>query len=157
MTTPLRTQAKNAIRTLVAGVTFPSAVQDKSTWVSVSRKLKMFNDLDPSIQPCCFVVQHGETYESKYEGVPPRRIMEIGLWCFAYPGSEVDGDDYLDSMEEGIENAFATIDDVMRNELTLGGLVYSAKIERRGNLFIRDPGDIDGQALLILPVRILLP
>lgn len=157
MPVALRTQAKNAVKTLVAGITFPSAIQGRTTWVSVTRKLKMFNDIDPSAQPCCFVVQHDETYESKYEGVPPRRIMEVGLWCFAYPGTEIDGDDYLDSMEEGIETAFATIDDVMRNELTLGGLVFSAKIEKRSNMLRRDPGDIDGQALLILPVRILLP
>lgn len=157
MPTALRTQVKEAAKALVLGVTFPTAIQGQTTWVSVSRKLKMFNEIDPSAQPCSFIVQHGELYESKYVGVPPRRTMLVSIWNFAYPGEDVDGDDYLDSMEEGLESALGIVDDVMRNELTFGGLVYSVAVDRTSNLLIRDPGDIDGQALLVLPLRIILP
>lgn len=156
MATPLRTQVKNSIKTLVTAVTFPTAVQGRTTWVSVDRKLKLFNQIDPSAQPCSFVIQHGEIYESKHVGIPPRRIMLVSIWCYAYPG-EADGDDLLDSMQEGLEDSLGIIDDVMRNELTFSGSVYSASLDRASNLMIRDPGDIDGQALLILPFRIMLP
>lgn len=157
MPTPLRTQVKEALKTLITTVAFPTPVNGQNTWISVSRRLKMFNRIPVEDQPAAFIVQHQEVYETKYAGVPPRRIMEVGVWCFAPSnGEDVIGDDYLDSMEEGIENILP-IDDVMRNELTLGGLAYSVSIDRRSNLFIRDPGDIDGQALLILPFRIILP
>jgi hypothetical protein len=157
MTVPIRTQIKEKIKTLVQGVVFPSAVQGRTSFVSVSRKLLMFNNIDPSAQPCSFVVQHGELYDSKHVGVPPRRQMLVSIWSFAYPGEAVDGDDYLDSMEEGLESALNISDDPMTNSLTLDGLAYYAQLDRTSNLMIRDPGDLDGQALLVLPFKIMMP
>lgn len=157
MTTPLRTQVKNALLTKLATVTFPASVNGHSTWVSTSRRLKLFNAVDPSTQPALFMVQHKEGYQNRGPGTPPRRYLDIGLWCYA-PTSDpsVIGDDILDSFEQGIE-AVMVPDNPQRNELTLGGLCFWCRITRDEGLFIRDPGDIDGQALLVLPVRILLP
>jgi len=145
--------------TLVSNVTFPDSVNGHSTWVGTpTRRLKLFDQVDSSIQPTMFMVQHREGYSNRGVGLPPRRWLEVGLWCYARSGSDTDvGDLYLDSMEEAIENKLNVPDDLMRNELTLGGLCYWVKINRESNLFIRDPGDIDGQALLILPIEILLP
>jgi len=157
MADALRTQIKNALVTLLRTVTFPTSVNGYNTWASISRRLMMFNQIDPSVQPALFVVQHRETYENTGAGTPPRRAMDLGLWCFAPSGEGVVGDDYLDSMFQGIEAVLQVPDDVMRNELTLGGLCFYCRIDRRDNLLIRDPGDIDGQALLIVPVRVLLP
>lgn len=157
MPTPLRTQIKQAILTLVTGTVFPAAVNGQTTWISTSRRLKLFNAVDPSAQPALFLCQHSEGYQSRGASLPPRRWLEVGLWCYASTaGDGVVGDDLLDSMEEGLEAVLAP-DDPIRNELTLGGLVYWAKIDRQNPLFIRDPGDIDGQALLVLPIRVLLP
>jgi hypothetical protein len=103
-----------------------------------------------------FMVQHRETYERYGVGLV-RRYLDMGLWCYAPTSDEsVVGDDLLDIMESALEGALAP-DDLSRNELTLGGLVYWCRITRQEGMFIRDPGDIDGQALLVLPVRILLP
>lgn len=157
MATPLRSQIKNALLAKLLEVTFPSAVNGQTTWVMTSRRLMMFNNIDVSVQPALFVVQHREGYDARAAGVPPRRWLELGLWCFAPTPEGVIGDELLDSMEEGIETVMNRVDNVMRNELTLGGLCYWCKIDRQGGLFIRDPGDIDSQALLVLPVRILLP
>lgn len=159
MATPWRTQVKDALLALVAGATFPSAVNGHTTWVEApSRRLKMFDRIDPSVQPALFIVQHREGYNNRGAGLPPRRWLEIGLWAFAKTGDEgIVGDEFLDSMEEGLEDVLLPPDDFMRNEQTLGGLVYWVKIDKTDGLFIRDPGDIDGQALLVLPVRILMP
>lgn len=153
----LRNQVKDALANLMQTVVFPEPVNGSATWISVSRRLKMFNQIDPSAQPACFVVQHTESYVNPGMGTPPIRILTVGLWCFASTKDEtVIGDSLLDSMLAGIENVF-TPDDVMNNELTFGGLCTYAKIDMRSNMLRRDPGDIDGQALLILPVRIMLP
>lgn len=153
-----RTAVKNALLALVTPVTFQSPVNGFSTWASPpSRRLKLWNAVDPTAQPACFLVQHREGYDQSGVGTPPRRWLEMGLWCYAPTGTEsIIGDDYLDWMEMGIEARFVP-DNPQRNELTLGGLVYWCRIMRQSDLFIRDPGDIDGQALLVLPVRILLP
>lgn len=153
----LRSAVKDALLNLMAGVTFTTAVNGHTTWVSRSRRLKMFNKIDPSAQPALFLVQHRETYTNTGFGTPPVRILDVGLWAFAPTGDEsVVGDTLLDLMLEGIENVFVP-DNSLTNELDFGGLCSYCKIDRRENMFIRDPGDIDGQALLVVPVRIMLP
>ena len=157
MADPLRSQIKDALLTKLLGATFPVTVNGASTWASTSRRLKMFNQIDPSVQPALFVVQHREGYDNRHQGTPPRRWLEIGLWCFTPSPEGVVGDTMIDAMEEAIEAVLEVPDDPIRNELTLGGLCYRCWIDRQNGLLIRDPGDIDGQALLILPVRILMP
>lgn len=85
----------------------------------------------------------------------------MGFWCYAPtgdPAADVPliGDDMLDIMIEALETVLVP-DDPTRDELTLGGLCHWARIMRQDNMFIRDPGDIDSQALLVLPIRVLLP
>jgi hypothetical protein len=141
-----------------ATVTFPSAVNGQTSFQFLSRRLREFDQIDPTAQPACFGVQHRETYTNRGVGTPAVRVLDFGFWCFARTDDpSIEGDDLLDSMFEGIEAAFGTPDDVMKNELTLGGLAYYVKIDQRDNMLIRDPGDIDGQALLIVPFRIMLP
>ena len=154
----LRTDVKNALANLMLQVEFETPVNGKTTWAMVSRRLKMFNQIDPTMQPACFVVQHREFYENRGMGTPPVRILNVGLWAFA-PTSDPDvvGDDLIDTMFDAIEVVLNKPDDIMQNELTLGGLCTYCNIDRRDNLLIRDPGDIDGQALLIVPLRIMLP
>lgn len=152
-----RTAIKNALLVKVTSATFSSPINGQTTWVSSARRLKMFNQIDPSAQPAVFMVQHREQYRSEGVGRLTRRYLDMGLWCYAPTSDEsIIGDDLLDIMESALEAALAP-DDPTRNELTLGGLVYWCRIRRDDNMFIRDPGDIDGQALLVLPVQILIP
>lgn len=156
MTLPLRSQIKNALMELVRPATFPEAINGHSTWVTVSRKLKTFESVDPAMQPAIYIVQHREGYDSRGVGLPPRRWLEIGLWCYAPAPESVIGDDLLDGMLQAIESRMVP-DNPQQNTLTLGGLAYQVNIWRQSNLFIRDPGDLDGQALLVVPVRVLMP
>jgi hypothetical protein len=152
-----RTAIKNYLLNLVQNVTFQSPINNFSTWASpVTRRLKLWNNVDSSLQPAAFLVQHREGYQRYGVGLV-RRYLDMGIWCYAPTGTDSTlGDDYLDWMETALEEALAP-DDPTRNELTLDGLVYWCRIMREEGLFIRDPGDIDGQALLVLPIRILLP
>ena len=152
-----RSAIKNTLLSLGASATFTSSINGATTWVSTpSRRLKLWNNVDPSAQPAMFLVQHREQYERYGVGLV-RRYLDMGFWCYARSDVEgTVGDDLLDLMESGLEGALKP-DDTTRNELTLGGLVYWCRITREDGLFIRDPGDIDGQALLVLPVRILIP
>jgi hypothetical protein len=160
MATPLRTSIKEAIKNLNASVQFPTSVNGHSTWVVCTRRLLMFNKIDPAAQPQSFIVQHHEDYEDRGAGLPSRRIMNVGIWCFAWAGGDgVVGDDLLDSMMEGIEAIFPSDpgQSGIGTNFTLGGLCYDCRIERRSNMLIRDPGDIEGQALLIVPIRVVMP
>jgi hypothetical protein len=151
-----RLAIKTALFNRVSSVTFSPTINGQSTWINPGRRLKMFNRIDPSAQPTMFMVQHRETYERYGVGLV-RRYLDMGLWCYASTADEsVIGDDLLDVMESSLETALSP-DDPTRNELTLSGLVSWCRIRKDNNMFIRDPGDIDGQALLVLPVQILIP
>ncbi len=156
-----RLAIKTALFARLVAATFTSPINGFSTWAQSSRRLQLMDRIDPSNQPAMYLVQHRETYETYGAGRLTRRFLDMGVWCYAPTGDETTiGDDLLDLMESAIEAALQP-DDPIRNELTLGGLLTPntgwCRIDRRDGLFIRDPGDIDGQALLIMPIRILLP
>lgn len=138
-------------------MTFSGAISGVTTWKTPpTRRLKMWGNVDPGAQPTAFLVQHNERYESYGVGLV-KRYLDMGLWCYAPSGEEdVVGDDLLDFMTSGIETALKP-DDQARNEFTLGGLVYWCRIVRGSGIYVRDPGDIDSQALLVLPIVILIP
>lgn len=152
-----RNAIKVALLALCAAATFSTPINGFSTWASPpSRRLKLWNAVDPTVQPALFMTQYREGYENRGTGAIQRRWLIMQLWCYAPTADPtVVGDDLLDIMEAALENALDTPPGY--DLLTLGGLAYSVKIERIDNLFIRDPGDIDGQALLVLPVRVLMP
>lgn len=152
-----RTQIKTALMDLLESVVFPTAVNGFTTWASASRRMKLFNNVDPSKQPALFLVQHKEEARESGRGLPVIRYLDMGAWCLAPTGDEsVIGDNYLDYMLAGIESVLIP-DDPQTNELTLGGLCTWCRIDRTNSMFVRDPGDIDGQALLVIPIRILMP
>jgi len=153
-----RFAVKEALVARLDAVTFTRPVNGQNGWILQNnpRRLKLFNAIDPSVQPCYFLVQHREQYINKGVGTLAQIYLDMGVWCYASTADEsVMGDEYLDSMIEGIENVLEP-DNPQRNELTFGGLCSWVRIMREDNMFIRDPGDIDGQALLVLPIRILL-
>jgi hypothetical protein len=158
MAAALRTQIKSALFTILQQAEFGTPINGASTWLTSERRLRNWNQVDASQQPALFLVQHREGYETQ-SGLRQRRWLEVGAWCIAKsgdPSAGIIGDDLLDTMEEAIE-ALILPDNLSRNEMTLGGLAWSVRIDRQDGIFIRDPGDTDGQALLILPIRILLP
>jgi hypothetical protein len=142
---------------LALSATFPVPINGFSTWASSGRRLKLWANVDSSAQPAIFLVQHRGTRRATGTGMLIRRWLDMGFWCYAPTGDEsVIGDDLLDLMESALE-AVMIPDNPQTNELTLGGLVHWARLVQDDGLYIRDPGDIDGQALLVLPIRCLVP
>src|SRR5215469_14923128 len=102
-----RNQVKQALVTLLNGVVFPRPVNNSTVWIPQAnqRRLKLFNDIDPSVQPCYFLVQHREQYINKGVGTLAQVYLDMGVWCYASTADDTaTGDDFLDAMEEGIEN-----------------------------------------------------
>ncbi len=57
----------------------------------------------------------------------------------------------LDALDATLEPAGA---DVALGRLTLGGTAYSCAVAGRP---LKDPGDLDGDGLLVVPIQIILP
>jgi hypothetical protein len=148
---------KQRLFNLAATATFTAPINGYTTWASSSRRLRLWVNVDSGQQPALFLVQHRGTRRATGTGNLMRRYLDMGFWCYAPSGDEsIVGDDLLDIMETALESVMVP-DNPQMNELTLGGLVYWTRLVQDDGLYIRDPGDIDGQALLVLPVRCLIP
>ena len=56
---------------------------------------------------------------------------------------------------DALDGAFALSGgDLLTGRNTLGGAAYHCRIDGKA---LKDPGDLDGDALLIVPVRVVLP
>lgn len=143
-----------SIAALVFGATFSSQVNGALTWVTTSRRLKLWGDVDRSRQPACYLVEHDEEEAWSGRGQLQRRHLKLSAWCYASTENpDTVGGQYINYMLEAIENSLAP-DDPTQGVLTLGGQVNWCRISGRT---FKDPGDIDNQALLIVPILVLWP
>lgn len=152
MATATRNDVMVAILNIIQGMQFSSPINNSMSWNSISNRLRLWGDVAPDQQPSAFLVTHRETDEYRGLGLLRRRL-ELGIWCYCRSDSEP-GSPLLDTMMEAFEKAFAVSDDPSTNSNTLGGLVYWCRIE--GRVF-KDPGDIDNQAMLIVPLIVEMP
>lgn len=152
MATATRNEVMTAILNVIQSMTFSTAINGSITWNTVSNVLRLWGDVSPDQQPAAFLVTHKELDEYRGLGLVRRRL-ELGIWCYSrsdsFPGSI-----QLDTMMEAFEAAFNTIDNFSTGCNTLGGLVYWCRIE--GRVF-KDPGDLDKQTLLIVPLIVEMP
>ena len=152
MSTVSRNTVMVTILGLVQSMTFAVPINGASAWNTVSNRLRLWGDVSPDQQPAAFLVTHRETDEYRNLGVLRRRL-ELKVWCYSRCDSSI-GATQLDSMMEAFEATFNKIDDFSTGANTLGGMVYWCHIE--GQVF-KDPGDLDNQTLLIVPIVVEMP
>lgn len=138
----------------ISGMVFASPINGANTWRTVSNRLRLWGDVSSDQQPAAFLTSHAERHEYRNLGLLRRRI-ECKVWCYCRSDSSP-GQPMLDLMLDSFENTFCTlaIDDISRNAATLNSTVYWARIE--GPVF-KDPGDLDFQTLLIVPLLVEMP
>lgn len=141
-----------AILNLAQGMTFATAINGATTWRTVSNRLRLWADVPPDQQPYAALVTHREIDEYRGLGLLRRRL-ELNFWCYTRSDNDPGGPQ-LDTIMEAFEAAFNTIDDFSTGCNTLNGLVYWCRIE--GRVF-KDPGDIDNQTLLMVPIVVEMP
>jgi len=152
MSTPPRSAIMAAVLALVQGMTFSSPINGQTTWVTVSNRLRLWADVPPDQQPAAFLITHQERDEYRGLGLYRRRL-ELAVWCYSRSDSSPGAPD-LDVMMQAFETAFNTVDNPGTGCNTLGGLVYWCRIEGRT---FKDPGDLDNQTLLTVPIVVEYP
>lgn len=117
-----------------------------------SRRVRLWDDLPA--QPALSQAEPDETI-TQVTGRPGKRLMSASWMVFhkAGQGSAQPATITNNAILDALEAAIAPPDDGLGRQ-TLGGLVHHAWIE--GKVF-KDPGDLDGQALLIVPIKLLVP
>jgi len=121
-----------------------------------SRRLKLWSDVPAAMRPTCFLFEGGaETYEHAAEA-PPKRTLSVRLFIYvdAHDPNAI-GAALLNTIMDALDGAFTPAGaDLPLGRVTLGGAAYRASIDGRP---LKDPGDLDGDGLLVVPITIVLP
>lgn len=127
-------------------------------FVTVSRRIRLFSEVAAQQQPACFQTEWA-TDEKQVTGMPYKTTL-MGTWtvfqCIAKDKKAI-GTVENNLIIGGIRAALAPRPDDpgfpdKRN--TLNGLVHHCFIS--GRIF-KDPGDIDDQGMIVIPIKLLVP
>ena len=126
-------------------------------WASPpSRRLKLWSDVPPSMRPACFLFEGGtEAYENAAGGTQ-KRSLDVRLFVYVDARDPAAlGAAQLNMIMDALDTALAPSGaDLALGRLTLGGAAYRCTIEGKP---MKDPGDLDGDGILVVPIRIVLP
>lgn len=147
-----------ALEALAKTVRFgPEGMPERDAFKTVSRRVKLFHDVDKAaMQPACYQAEHDEDQQPNTS--TPGKVILSASWIIYFASSDLQpGAVTQNRILRGVRRALRSLPtdpgySDRRN--TLGGLVYYARIE--GKIF-KDPGDIDDQGMLIVPIKILVP
>lgn len=139
-----------------------SLVTGVHDFVTTGRRLVMWDKVPKDQKPALFQVEHAETYSRQSETL---RKRDIRATLFIYTDASdktVDGiielNTILDELDAALDPSGA--DQFSRGRQTLAAqnngvpLVQHCFIDGE---VIKDPGDLDGAGLLVVPIRILVP
>ncbi len=146
-----RAAVATALVNLLTGATFAPAVNGATTWKTVSQKIKLFSDVPPQARPALFVAKHHETTVYQSENLPPKMTMNFNLFIYTNGKANTTPAQDLDTIMDALDAVLAPN---ATGRQTLGGTVSHCYIDGQ-TLF--DPGDIDGDGLIWVPIKILGP
>jgi hypothetical protein len=125
-------------------------------WGLASRRIKLWSEVPPGQRPALFQLESGpETYQWTSPATP-RRTYEAKLILYfdardpSRPGASAINC-ALDALDTALTPAGA---DLAKGRQTLGGAVYDCKII---GVPVRDTGDLDGDGLAVMSVRLIAP
>ncbi|MGP0057838.1 MAG: hypothetical protein ACLPID_00915 [Beijerinckiaceae bacterium] len=134
-----------------------SLVASAYAWKSgPSRKLKLWSDVPLASRPACFLFEGGQETYAWSEGATPKRSIEAKIFVYLNAKDQsIFGASLINGVMDALDGAFAISGaDLAVGRNTLSGAVYSCRIDGKP---LKDPGDLDGDALLVVPVKIVLP
>lgn len=125
---------------------------------TMSRRVKLFSDVAATSQPACFQAEHTST-EGQVTNLPYKTTLEANWIIYHMVGKDKNAIPTIENnlIIRGVREALKPKpDDVgfLDRRNTLGGLVHHCFIS--GRLY-RDPGDLDNQAMIVIPIKLLVP
>lgn len=131
---------------------------DARRFQTTSRRVAHFSDVTSDMQPACYQAEHTTTEEQR-TGLPYKTTLEANWIIYQCVGRDKAAIPAIENnlIIKGVREALAprpndTGFQDKRN--TLGGLVHHCFIS--GRIF-KDPGDIDDQGMLVVPIKLLVP
>jgi hypothetical protein len=125
-------------------------------WGLASRRIKLWSEVPAALRPAFFQLESGpETYQWP-SLARPKRTFEAKLFLyFDARDPTTPGASAINAALDAIDAALAPAgSDAALGRQTLGGAVYDLKIV---GVPVRDPGDLDGDGLAVVSVRLVAP
>ena len=125
---------------------------------TVSRRVALFSDVASSSQPACYQAEHTST-EGQTTSLPYKTTLEANWIIYHSVGKDKKAIPTIENnlIIKGVRIALEPKPNdpgFLDRRNTLGGLVHHCFIS--GRIF-RDPGDIDDQAMIVVPIKLLVP
>jgi hypothetical protein len=120
-------------------------------FVTKSRRLRLWNEVGSGDKPAIFQYERGDVYSNGKNYLP---IVEMDVDLFIYIDAGRDRsiapitalNPLIDAVDAGLRTG------VINGKQTLGGLVSHCWIDGK---IMKDPGDIDGDGIALIPIKIL--
>ena len=126
-------------------------------WASPpARRLKLWSDVPLALRPACFLFEGGTETYADTATEPAKRTLSLRLFIYidAYDPAAI-GAAQLNTIMDALDVALAPAGaDLALGRFTLGGTAYRCAIDGKP---LKDPGDLDGDGLLLVPITIVLP
>jgi hypothetical protein len=123
-----------------------------TTFAYSARRVKLWSDIP--VQPALCQAEHDEDFE-QITRMPSKRTLSAAWLIYQNTGANdpnstptVLNNTILDAVDDALTPP------AWSDTQTLGGLVEHCWID--GKVF-KDPGDLDGQGLMVVPIKILIP
>jgi hypothetical protein len=126
-------------------------------WASPpARRLKLWSDVPPAMRPACFIFEGGAETYAEAASPSPKRSLEVRLFIYVDARDpRAVGAAQLNTIMDALDSALAPVGaDATLGRLTLDGSVHRCAIDGKP---LKDPGDLDGDGLLVVPITIVLP
>ncbi len=123
-----------------------------------TRRIKLFSDVGKGSQPWIGQAEHNET-AAQVSNLPYKWVWTAQWMVYHQAGLQPDSEPtvwnnlIIDSLEKALQPK-PQDEGYFDRRNTLLGLVYHCYID--GEVF-KDPGDIDNQAMIVVPIKILVP
>jgi hypothetical protein len=143
---------------LMTEVRWTRSDSSEHRFLTVSRRVKLWADVPHPQQPACFQAEHADE-TGQVTGMPYKTVLGANWIIYQCVNMDKKAIGAIENnlILDGVRRALApkpTDRGFLDNRNTLGGLVHHCFIS--GKIF-KDPGDIDGEGMMVVPIKLLVP
>jgi hypothetical protein len=134
-------------------IVFSAPVNGQTSFAAVSRRLKLWGETPKSQRPALFITEHREQPSYQSETLPIKTTLSVDLFIY------IDSSDQNTVPASALNIILDAIDAALKpgpadnNRQTLGGIVSHCRVDGQ---VLKDPGDLDGDGLLWVPLKLLV-